>query len=88
MNFQNNMMPNQMSQQVPQNNIAPNPMDTIYNMFGGAQNFQQQVNQIQQKIPMGMTPESYANQMVQNGQLSQDRLNWAMQTANSIFGRR
>lgn len=88
MNFQNNMMPNQMSQQVPQNNIAPNPMDTIYNMFGGAQNFQQQVNQIQQRIPMGMTPESYANQMVQNGQLSQDRLNWAMQTANSIFGRR
>lgn len=88
MNFQNNMMPNQLSQQVPQNNIAPNPMDTIYNMFGGAQNFQQQVNQIQQKIPMGMTPESYANQMVQNGQLSQDRLNWAMQTANSIFGRR
>lgn len=88
MNFQNNMMSNQMSQQVPQNNIAPNPMDTIYNMFGGAQNFQQQVNQIQQKIPMGMTPESYANQMVQNGQLSQDRLNWAMQTANSIFGRR
>lgn len=88
MNFQNNMMPNQMSQQVPQNNIAPNPMDTIYNMFGGAQNFQQQVNQIQQRIPMGMTPESYVNQMVQNGQLSQDRLNWAMQTANSIFGRR
>lgn len=86
MNFQNNMMPNMMSQQVPQNNIAPNPMDTIYNMFGGAQNFQQQVNQIQQKIPMGMTPESYANQMIQNGQLSQDRLNWAMQTANSIFG--
>lgn len=88
MNFQNNMTPNQMSQQIPQNNIAPNPMDTIYNMFGGAQNFQQQVNQIQQKIPMGMTPESYVNQMVQNGQLSQDRLNWAMQTANSIFGRR
>ena len=56
MNFQNNMMSNPMSPQVPQNNIAPNPMDTIYNMFGGAQNFQQHVNQLQHKIPMGMTP--------------------------------
>lgn len=71
-----------------QQNVAPNPMDTIYNMFGGAQNFQMQVNQLQQKIPMGMTPESYANQMVQNGQLSQERLNWAMQTVNSFYGRR
>ena len=51
MNFQNGMIPNQ-------KNVAPNPMDTIYNMFGGAQNFQMQVNQLQQKIPMGMTPES------------------------------
>lgn len=81
MNFQNGMIPNQ-------KNVAPNPMDTIYNMFGGAQNFQMQVNQLQQKIPMGMTPESYANQMVQNGQLSQERLNWAMQTVNSFYGRR
>lgn len=81
MSFQNNMMSNQQ-------NVAPNPMDTIYNMFGGAQNFQMQVNQLQQKIPMGMTPESYANQMVQNGQLSQERLNWAMQTVNSFYGRR
>lgn len=81
MSFQNNMMSNQQ-------NVAPNPMDTIYNMFGGAQNFQMQVNQLQQKIPMGMTPESYANQMVQNGQLSQERLNWAIQTVNSFYGRR
>lgn len=81
MSFQNNMMSNQQ-------NVAPNPMDTIYNMFGGAQNFQMQVNQLQQKIPMGMTPETYANQMVQNGQLSQERLNWAMQTVDSFYGRR
>lgn len=88
MNFQNNMMSNPMSPQVLQNNIAPNPMNAIYNMFGGAQNFQQQVNQLQQKIPMGMTPEAYANQMVQTGQLSQERLKWAMQTVNSYYGRR
>lgn len=88
MNFQNNMMPNQMSQPVQQNNIAPNPMNTIYNMFGGAQNFQMQANQLQQSIPIGMTPEAYANQLLQNGQITQDRLNWAMQTANSLYGRR
>lgn len=85
MNFQNNMMSNQ---QLPQNNVAPDPMNTIYNMFGGVQNFQMQANQLQQKIPVGMTPESYANQLLQNGQLSQERLNWAMQTVNSFYGRR
>lgn len=85
MNFQNNMM---LNQQLPQNNVAPDPMNTIYNMFGGVQNFQMQANQLQQKIPVGMTPESYANQLLQNGQLSQERLNWAMQTVNSFYGRR
>lgn len=83
MNFQNNMIP-----QPVQQSIAPNPMNTIYNMFGGVQNFQMQANQIQQSIPTGMSPEMYANHLVQNGQLSQDRLNWAMQTANSLYGRR
>lgn len=81
MNFQNNMMYNQPS-------VAPNPMDTIYNMFGGVQNFQMQANHLQQSIPIGMTPEGYANQLLQNGRLTQDRLNWAMQTANSLYGRR
>lgn len=85
MNFQNNMTPNQ---QFPQNNVAPDPMNTIYNMFGGVQNFQMQANQLQQKMPVGMTPESYANQLLQNGQLSQERLNWAIQTVNSFYGRR
>lgn len=69
-------------------NNAPDPMSTIYNMFGGVQNFQMQANQLQQRIPMGMTPEAYANQLLQNGQLSQERLNWAMQTVNSCYGRR
>ena len=84
MNFQNNYTSQQMSQQ----SVAPNQMNTIYNMFGGAQNFQMQANQLQQSIPIGMTPEAYANQLLQNGQLTQDRLNWAMQTANSLYGRR
>ena len=72
----------------PNNNYAPDPMNMLYNMFGGVQNFQMQANQLQQKIPMGMTPEAYANQLVQSGQVSQERLNWAMQTVNSYYGRR
>lgn len=72
----------------PNNNVTPDPMNTLYNMFGGVQNFQMQANQLQQKIPLGMTPESYANQLLQSGQLSQERLNWAMQTVNSFYGRR
>lgn len=72
----------------PNNNYAPDPMNTLYNMFGGVQNFQMQANQLQQRIPMGMTPEAYANQLLQSGQLTQERLNWAMQTVNSYYGRR
>lgn len=72
----------------PNNNTTPDPMNALYNMFGGVQNFQMQANQLQQKIPLGMTPESYANQLLQSGQLSQERLNWAMQTVNSFYGRR
>lgn len=70
------------------NNCAPDPMNTLYNMFGGVQNFQMQANQLQQRIPVGMSPEAYANQLVQSGQVSQERLNWAMQTVNSCYGRR
>lgn len=72
----------------PNNNVAPDPMNTLYNMFGGVQNFQMQANQLQQRIPMGMSPEAYANQLLQSGQLTQERLNWAMQTVNSYYGRR
>lgn len=67
---------------------APDPMNNLYNMFGGVQNFQTQANQLQQRIPFGMSPEAYANQLVQSGQISQERLNWAMQTVNSYYGRR
>lgn len=70
------------------NNCAPDPMNALYNMFGGVQNFQMQANQLQQRIPVGMSPEAYANQLVQSGQVSQERLNWAMQTVNSYYGRR
>lgn len=67
--------------------MQQNPMNNIYGMFGGAQNLQQQATLLQQRIPVGMTPEQYANQLLQNGQLTQDRLNWAMGVANKFYGR-
>ena len=67
--------------------MQQNPMNNIYDIFGGAQNLQQQATLLQQRIPVGMTPEQYANQLLQNGQLTQDRLNWAMGVANQFYGR-
>ena len=59
----------------------------VYGIFGGAQNFQQQASLLQQRIPVGVTPEQYANQLLQSGQITQDRLNWAMNIANQFYGR-
>lgn len=78
------MFSNNLYQQVP---MAQPQTNDIYGMFGGAQNLQQQVNQLQQRIPVGMTPEQYANQLLQSGQITQDRLNWAMGIANKYYGR-
>lgn len=80
------MFGNNPFQQVPMAQPQAQVND-IYNMFGGAQNLQQQVNQLQQRIPVGMSPEQYANQLLQNGQITQDRLNWAMNIANKFYGR-
>lgn len=67
--------------------MRQNPMNNVYDMFGGAQNLQQQATLLQQRIPVGMTPEQYANQLLQNGQITQDRLNWAMGIVNQFYGR-
>lgn len=80
------MFSNNLYQQVPMAQ-PQTPANDIYSMFGGAQNLQQQVNQLQQRIPVGMTPEQYANQLLQSGQITQDRLNWAMGIANKFYGR-
>ena len=67
--------------------VQQNPMNNVYGIFGGAQNFQQQASLLQQRIPVGVTPEQYANQLLQSGQITQDRLNWAMNIANQFYGR-
>lgn len=65
------------------------PMQLIYQRFGGAQQFQQAFNNaqvmVQQKCQeLQMTPEQLANHMVQNGQLSQQALQTAMQMAQPV----
>lgn len=76
----------------PQN--MPDPMQMIYNQFGGAQNFQQCFNQTQQMVAqrcqeLNMTPEQLAQQMLQNGQISPQAYQNAMNAAaplKSLFG--
>ena len=66
--------------------MGPN-MNLMYNMFGGAQNFQQRYNQAMQMCQQrGMNPQQMVQQMVQSGQIPQDVYNNAVQQANTMFG--
>lgn len=65
------------------------PMQLIYQRFGGPQQFQQAFNNaqamVQQKCQeLQMTPEQLAQHMVQNGQLSQQALQNAMYMAEPV----
>lgn len=51
----------------------------------GTQNFQQQLNQMQQEAQqMGMTPQQYAMYKIQNGACPQDAFNGVMNGINGI----
>lgn len=66
--------------------MGPN-MNLMYNMFGGAQNFQQRYNQAMQMCQQrGMNPQQMVQQMVQSGQIPQEVYNNAVQQANTMFG--
>lgn len=70
-------------------NLNNQMMSQLMNQFGGPQQFQQRLNAAQQQLQqMNMSPEQFLNQQVQNGQLSQDRLNWAIEQANQAYGRK
>lgn len=66
-----------------------NPMmQNLMNQFGGPQELQRRMNEVQNNLSqMNITPEQYLNQQLQNGQLSKERLNWAIQQANMCMGR-
>lgn len=52
--------------------------------MGGAQNFQQQMNQMQQEAQkLGMTPQQYTMYKIQNGAVSQQNFDSVMNGINS-----
>lgn len=67
---------------------------SIYDMFGGIQNFNNQFNAFQQNMQnQGIKdPGSYAEQQIreglQNGSISQEKFNQAAMIANMIMGRK
>lgn len=48
----------------------------------------QRANQIAQNLPVNFNPQMIAQQMVANGQITQQQLQQAMQIANQLTGRR
>lgn len=48
----------------------------------------QRANQLAQTLPQNFNPQMIAQQMVNSGQASQQQLQWAMQIANQLTGRR
>lgn len=86
-------------QNIPQPNqmpagAMPDPMQMIYNQFGGAQNFQQCFNQTQQMVAqrcqeLNMNPEQLAQRMLQEGKITPQNYQNAMNAAaplKSLFG--
>lgn len=64
-------------------------MDAIVAQFGGPQQFQQAMNSAQNELQRrNMTPEQFVQSKLQSGELSQERLNAAIQKVNSLYGRR
>lgn len=48
----------------------------------------QRANQLAQILPQNFNPQMIAQQMLANGQTTQPLLQWAMQTADQLTGRR
>lgn len=72
-------MPSQMYNSAPQ--------QSIFNMFGGYQNFIGQYNQFANNFQQmsNMSPEDTVRQMIANGQISQDRFEYARNMANTVW---
>ena len=64
-------------------------LNALVNQFGGPQQFQQAMNSMQNRLMQcNMTPEQFIQSKLQSGELTQDRLNAAIQKANMYTGRR
>ena len=60
-------------------------MSSPINNYG---NILQRATQLAQNLPQNFNPQMIAQQMVANGQVSQQQLQQAMQIANQLTGRR
>lgn len=71
------------------NELTQEQMQMAMGYFGGPQTFQQCVNDANNNLQqMGMNPQQYLQQQLQSGNISQDRMQYAMQMANQILGGR
>jgi hypothetical protein len=62
-----------------------NPNNQVFNMFGGYQNFMNGFNAFAQQ--MQQDPRQQAQQLMSNGQMSQQQFEWCRQMANMITGK-
>jgi hypothetical protein len=64
-------------------------MSLLMQQAGGPVEFQRNVNNVQNLLSQAnMSPEQYVQRLVQSGQISQEKVNWAMQMANNMMGRK
>lgn len=75
-NFMQGGMPNQQ------------PSFSMLSPINNYANVLQRANQLAQSLPQNFNPQMIAQQMVANGQVSQQQLQQAMQIANQLTGRR
>lgn len=59
----------------------------IFNLFGGALNFQQRFNQFQQSLPQGFNPQNKVQELLNTGQMSPQQFEQFRKIADSITGR-
>ena len=68
-----------------------NPIDLIFQMFGGQQNFNNQFNQFQQNAQNQGINQSNAEQIARNlmntGKMNQQQFEWCRKIANQITGK-
>lgn len=65
-----------------------NILNTIFNRFGGQQNFQNKLDSYSQQCQQqGINPEQQVQNLVNSGRMSQETFNRYAQIANMLTGR-
>lgn len=65
-----------------------NQLNQIMQMFGGQQNFQNQLNNMKQQFAMqGVNPQQKVQELLNSGRMNQEQFNQLRAMANMITGR-